>query len=145
MALDFLAGCAGGAAAGAECGEAPVPRDPALLPVHRQAGKCARPVQGPGLAAHGAHLHQCAGVRGTGKHPPGPGPGLATEPVPGRRCCGCHPVCHLLPHGAGQDTAAAAGRGPGPHLQGLPGLPGADLPPRGCAWHQPGHGVHTAA
>uniref|UniRef100_A0A2I3MZY6 Solute carrier family 25 member 29 n=1 Tax=Papio anubis TaxID=9555 RepID=A0A2I3MZY6_PAPAN len=145
MALDFLAGCAGGAASGPERGEASVPWDVALLQVHHQARECAGSVQGPGLAAHGAHLHQRAGVRGTGQHPPGPGPRLASQPVPGRRSGGRHPVRHLLPHGAGQDAAAAAGRGPGTHLQGLAGLPRADLRARGSAWRQPGHGVHAAA
>ncbi|XP_032143300.1 mitochondrial basic amino acids transporter isoform X1 [Sapajus apella] len=170
MALDFLAGCAGGvagvlvghpfdtvkmgvsltlesasAASGPECGQASVPRDLALLQVHYQARERAGPVQGPGLAAHGAHLHQRAGVRGAGQHPPGPGPRLAAEPVPGGRRSGRHSVRHLLPHGAGQDAAAAAGHGPGARLQGLAGLPGADLRKRGAARRQPGHGVHAAA
>uniref|UniRef100_A0A8C3VXC5 Solute carrier family 25 member 29 n=1 Tax=Catagonus wagneri TaxID=51154 RepID=A0A8C3VXC5_9CETA len=145
MALDFLAGCAGGAAPGPERGEAPVPRDLALLPGHHQAGECAGPVQGPGLPAHGADLHQRAGVRRAGQHAPSPGPGLAAEPVPGGRSGGRHPVRGLLPHGAGQDAAAAAGRGAGPHLPRLPGLPGADLPARGPARRQPGHGLHAAA
>uniref|UniRef100_A0A8C8WXZ5 Solute carrier family 25 member 29 n=1 Tax=Panthera leo TaxID=9689 RepID=A0A8C8WXZ5_PANLE len=145
MALDFLAGCAGGAAAGPEHGEASVPRDPALLPVHRQAGECVGPVQGPGLAPHGAHVHQRAGVRRAGQHPAGAGPRHAAEPVPGRRGGGRHPVRHLLPHGAGQDAAAAAGRGPGPHLPRLAALPGAHLPAGGPARRQPGHGLHPAA
>uniref|UniRef100_A0A3Q2H8N5 Solute carrier family 25 member 29 n=1 Tax=Equus caballus TaxID=9796 RepID=A0A3Q2H8N5_HORSE len=145
MALDFLAGCAGGAASGPEHGEAPVPRDFALLPIHHQTGERAGPVQGPGLAPHGAHLHQCAGVRRAGEHPPGPGPRLAAQPVPGGRGGGRHPVRHLLPDGAGQDAAAAAGRGPGAHLPGLAGLPGTDLPAGGAARRQPGHGVHAAA
>uniref|UniRef100_A0A8C5XT79 Solute carrier family 25 member 29 n=1 Tax=Microcebus murinus TaxID=30608 RepID=A0A8C5XT79_MICMU len=145
MALDFLAGCAGGAAAGPERGEAPVPRHPALLPLHRQAGERAGPVQGPGLAPHGAHLHQRAGVRRAGQHPAGAGPRLAAQPVPGGRGGGRHPVRHLLPHGAGQDAAAAAGRGRGARLPGLPGLPGADLPARGRARRQPRHAGHAAA
>ncbi|EAW81693.1 solute carrier family 25, member 29, isoform CRA_b, partial [Homo sapiens] len=103
-------------ASGPERGEASVPRDVALLQVHHQARERAGPVQGPGLAAHGAHLHQRAGVRGAGQHPPGPGPRLAPQPVPGRCGGGRHPVRHLLPHGAGQDAAAAAGRGPSAHL-----------------------------
>uniref|UniRef100_A0A8C9DYV4 Solute carrier family 25 member 29 n=1 Tax=Phocoena sinus TaxID=42100 RepID=A0A8C9DYV4_PHOSS len=145
MALDFLAGCAGGAAPGPEHGEAPVPRDRALLPSHHQAGRRAGPVPRPGLAPPGAHLHQRAGVRRAGQHPPGPGPGLAAEPVPGGRGGGRHPVCHLLPHGAGQDAAAAAGGGAGPRLPRAPGLPGAGLPAGGPARRQPGHGVHAAA
>ncbi|KAF6352432.1 solute carrier family 25 member 29 [Rhinolophus ferrumequinum] len=145
MALDFLAGCAGGAASGPEHGKAPVPRDLALLPVHHQAGERAGPVQGPGLATHGAHLHQRAGVRRARQHAAGSGPRLAAEPVPGGLGGGRHPVRHLLPHGAGQDAAAAAGRGPGPHLPGLSGLSGADLPVRRPARRQPGHGVHAAA
>uniref|UniRef100_A0A8C0PT82 Solute carrier family 25 member 29 n=2 Tax=Canis lupus familiaris TaxID=9615 RepID=A0A8C0PT82_CANLF len=145
MALDFLAGCAGGAAAGAERGEASVPGDPALLPVHHQAGERAGPVQGPGLAAPGAHVHQRAGVRRAGQHPAGAGPRLAAEPVRGGRGGGRHPVRHLLPHGAGQDAAAAAGRGRGARLPGLAALPGAHLPARGPARREPGHGLHAAA
>ncbi|XP_062946857.1 mitochondrial basic amino acids transporter isoform X2 [Cynocephalus volans] len=133
------------AASGAECGEAPVPRDLALLPVHHQAGECAGPVQGPGLAPHGAHLHQRARVRGAGQHPPGPGPRHSAPPIRGRRGGRGHPVRHLLPHGAGQDAAAAAGRGCGARLQGLAGLPGADLPARGPARRAPRAAVHAAA
>uniref|UniRef100_G1LXB2 Solute carrier family 25 member 29 n=1 Tax=Ailuropoda melanoleuca TaxID=9646 RepID=G1LXB2_AILME len=145
MALDFLAGCAGGAASGPERGEASVPRDLALLPVNHQAGECAGPVQGPGLAPHGAHLHQRAGVRRAGQHPAGAGPRHTAEPVLGRRGGRRHPVRHLLPHGAGQDAATAAGRGAGAHLPRLAALPGADLPARGLARRQPRHGVHAAA
>uniref|UniRef100_A0A8C6CVJ9 Solute carrier family 25 member 29 n=1 Tax=Moschus moschiferus TaxID=68415 RepID=A0A8C6CVJ9_MOSMO len=145
MALDFLAGCAGGAASGPECGQAPIPRDPALLPGHHQAGERAGPVPRPGVAAPGADLHQRAGVRRARQHPAGAGPRLAAEPVPGGRGGRGHPVRHLLPHGAGQDAAAAAGGGPGAHLPRAPGLPGADLPAGGPARRQPGHGVHAAA
>ncbi|CAK7315559.1 Mitochondrial basic amino acids transporter [Vulpes lagopus] len=49
----------------------------------KQESVSAGPVQGPGLAAPGAHVHQRAGVRRAGQHPAGAGPRLAAEPVRG--------------------------------------------------------------
>ena len=105
-----------------------------------------RAVQGHRISHDGPHLHQRHRLWRPGTHFAAPGPGHARPPVPGGCGCGHHPVRHLLPHGAGQDTHADAGHGreevQAEALQELCGLPTAHLQPGGRARHQPRDGDH---